>query len=39
MYAHPISMSNSERLSQLDLKIHKFGHQEHLTVDEDVASH
>jgi hypothetical protein len=32
-------MSISERLSQLDLEIHKVGHQERIVVDEDIASH
>jgi hypothetical protein len=39
MDTHPTSMSTSERLSQLDLKIHEVGHQEHLAVDGDIASH
>jgi hypothetical protein len=39
MYAHPTPMSNSERLSQFDLKIYKVCHQEHLAVDEDDVSH
>jgi hypothetical protein len=39
MYAHPILMSISERLSQFDLEIYEFGHQERLTVDRDVVSH
>jgi hypothetical protein len=38
-YTHPISMSTSERLSELDLEIYKVGHQERLTVDRDVVSH
>jgi hypothetical protein len=38
-YAHPTSISTSERLSRLDLKIHEVGHQERLAVDGDVASH
>jgi hypothetical protein len=33
------SMSTSERLSRLDLEIHEVGHQERLTIDEDVTSH
>jgi hypothetical protein len=32
-------MSASERLSRLDLEIHKVGHQERLTVDGDITSH
>jgi hypothetical protein len=32
-------MSISERLSRLDLEIHEVGHQEHLVIDGDVASH
>jgi hypothetical protein len=39
MYAHPISMSVSERLVRLDLEIHKIGHQECLTVDGDIDYH
>jgi hypothetical protein len=31
-HAYPTSMSTSERLSRLDLKIHEVGHQERLTV-------
>jgi hypothetical protein len=38
-YAHHIPMSTSERLSRIDLEIHKVGHQERLTVDGNVASH
>jgi hypothetical protein len=30
-------MSNSKRLSQFDLEIHKFDHQDRLAVDGDVA--
>jgi hypothetical protein len=33
IYAHPIPMSSSERLSRLDLKIHEVGHQERLAVE------
>jgi hypothetical protein len=36
-YAHYTSISTSERLSQLDLKIHEVSHQECLAVDGDVA--
>jgi hypothetical protein len=36
---HPTPMSTSEKLSRLDLEIHKVGYQERLTIDEDVASH
>jgi hypothetical protein len=39
IYAHPTSMSTSERLSRLDLEIHEVDHQEHLAIDGDVASH
>jgi hypothetical protein len=39
MYTHPIPMSTSERLSRLDLEIYKVGHEEHLIVVGDVASH
>jgi hypothetical protein len=38
-YAHPTGMSTSERLNWVDLKIHKVGHQEHLTVDGNVTSY
>jgi hypothetical protein len=39
MYAHPISMSASERLIRLDLEIYKIGHQKCLTVDGDIDYH
>jgi hypothetical protein len=39
MYAHPTSISISEILSRLDLEIHEVGHQEHLAVNRNVASH
>jgi hypothetical protein len=32
-------MSISERLNQFDLKIHKVGHEERFTVDENVVFH
>jgi hypothetical protein len=32
-------MSNSEKLSCLDLEIHEVGHQERLVVDKDIVSH
>jgi hypothetical protein len=32
-------MNTFERLSRLDLEIHKVDHQERLAVDRDVASH
>jgi hypothetical protein len=35
---HIFLMSISQRLSQLDLKIHEVSHQERLAIDEDVAS-
>jgi hypothetical protein len=38
-HTHSVPMSTSERLSQLDFKIHKVGHQERLAVDGDVVSH
>jgi hypothetical protein len=38
-YAHPTGMSIFERLNWVDLKIHKVGHQEHLTVDGNVTSY
>jgi hypothetical protein len=31
-------MNTSERLSRLDLEIHKIGHQERIVVNGDVAS-
>jgi hypothetical protein len=39
MYAHPTSMSNSERLNRLNLEIHEVSYQERLAVDRDAASH
>jgi hypothetical protein len=33
------SINTSERLSRLDLKIHKVDHQEYLAVNENIASH
>jgi hypothetical protein len=33
MYVRSIFMSNSERLSRLDLKIYEVGHQEYLVID------
>jgi hypothetical protein len=38
-HAHLISMSTSERLNRLDLKIHEVSHQKRLAVDKNVASH
>jgi hypothetical protein len=38
-HTHSTSVSTSERLSRLDIEIHKIGHQERITVDGDVASH
>jgi hypothetical protein len=38
-HAHPTHMSTSERLSQFDLEIHEVGHQQHIDVDGDIASH
>jgi hypothetical protein len=38
-YVYLIFMSTSERLSRLNLEIHKVGHQEQLTVDGNVTSH
>jgi hypothetical protein len=34
-----ISISTSERLSQLNFEIYKVGHQEHLAVDGNVTSY
>jgi hypothetical protein len=39
MYAYPISMSTSERLSRLDLEIYKVDHQKRLAVVGDAVSH
>jgi hypothetical protein len=39
MHAYLIRMSTFERLSRLNLEIHEVGHQERITVDEDVVSH
>jgi hypothetical protein len=36
-HTYSISMNASERLSRFDLKIHEIGHQERLTVDDDVT--
>jgi hypothetical protein len=38
-HAHPTPMSTSERLSRLDLEIHKVGHQERIAIDGNVAFH
>jgi hypothetical protein len=38
-HTHLTLMSTSERLSRLDLEIHKVGHQKYLTVNEDVVSY
>jgi hypothetical protein len=38
-HTYPTPMSTSERLSQFDLEIYEVGHQEHIIVDGDVASH
>jgi hypothetical protein len=32
-------MSTFKRLSRFNLKIHEVGHQERITIDEDVVSH
>jgi hypothetical protein len=37
-HADHTSMSNSERLSRLDLEIHEVDHQNRLTINGDVAS-
>ncbi len=39
MHVHPIPMSTFERLSQLDLEIHKVDHQKYLIINRDDASH
>jgi hypothetical protein len=39
IYIHHIPINTFERLDRVDLKIHKVGHQECLTIDGDVASH
>jgi hypothetical protein len=36
---HTTRISISDRLNRLDIEIHEVGHQERLTVDEDIASH
>jgi hypothetical protein len=33
IHVYPTSMSNFKKLSQLDLEIHKVGHQERLAVE------
>jgi hypothetical protein len=38
-HVHSTSMSTSERLTQLDLKIYEVGHQEQLAVDGDIMFH
>jgi hypothetical protein len=38
-YTQPIPMSTSERLSQLDLKIHEVDYQERIIINEDITSH
>jgi hypothetical protein len=38
-YTYPTPTNTFERLSQFNLEIHEVGHQECLTVDEDVVSH
>jgi hypothetical protein len=37
--AHPTPINISERLDRIDLEIHKVGHQDRFTIDEDVAYH
>jgi hypothetical protein len=37
-YSHHISMSTSERVSRLDIEIHKVDHQERIVVNRDVVS-
>jgi hypothetical protein len=37
-HTHPISMSISERLIWVDLKIYEVDHQERIAVDGDVTS-
>jgi hypothetical protein len=39
IHVYHIPMSTFERLSQLDLEIHKFGHRECIVIDGDVASY
>jgi hypothetical protein len=39
IHTHPIHMSIFKRLSQIDLKIHEVGHQEHIVIDKYVASY
>jgi hypothetical protein len=38
-HAHHIPMSTSEKLSRVDLEIHKVDHQERLAVNGNVVSH
>jgi hypothetical protein len=38
-YVYSISINIFERLSRLDLEIHKVSHQEYIAVDRDVVSH
>jgi hypothetical protein len=39
MYAHPNHMSISKKLSRFNLEIYEIGHQKHLTVNRNIASH
>jgi hypothetical protein len=39
MYIYLIYINTSERLSQLNLEIHKVDHQKHLTINRDITSH
>jgi hypothetical protein len=38
IYVQSITMNTSEKLSRLDLEIHKIGYQEQLAVNRDVKS-
>jgi hypothetical protein len=38
-YVYSISINIFERLSRLDLEIHKVSHQEYIVVDRDIVSH
>jgi hypothetical protein len=39
IYVNSTPMSTFKRLRRLNLEIHKVGHQEHLAVDGDIATH
>jgi hypothetical protein len=39
VYVHPTYMSNSERLSRIDLEIHEVSYKEYIAVDGDIVFH